>query len=458
MIFSKCKILLVLQLSLVFNCFAQLSDDFNRDSLESGLVIWNQGLSSGMTGEFLIESNELRAVFDNGSGTRAAYISTEIHPDLQAYTLKWNGKIKLDFSNLSSSLVSKNLGTYYLMSDKLNLLDNPYGFFLEFKLVPAEDSLTCELMFESSEGKTELQFENQEIKFKAQEYLSFEVTRNPDGDWKVWINDHYLGRTNFPLLEIVNAAGLQIQYSSGSRENKFFMDDFSLDYNPFFDSLSVSSPNELELFCKSAIDSPSVFILENYFLNDSINPEMVSFDNEVPEKIKLHFSSEFIPDYLNTLSIKEIKDENGYEISEERPQNLIFTYSQPDLSPPEIFEISGIEKNRIIINFNEAVVVDTSRLQDIFKILETENQIIQFQVDSLDSKKLKLSFQYEFKVGNSYTLKVSQLADAEGNIQTGQDANFVFSDNFPPGLEKIEVLSGKSLKLIFSEPLDELQA
>ncbi|CAN0541442.1 unnamed protein product, partial [Scytosiphon promiscuus] len=65
---------------------------------------------------------------------------------------------------------------------------------------------------------------------------------------------------------------------------------------------------------------------------------------------------------------------------------------------------------------------------------------------------------HDFKVGNSYTLKVSQLADLEGNVQTGQEVNFVFSDNFPPGLEEMEVLSGKSLKLIFSEPLDEFQA
>ncbi|WP_169513376.1 lamin tail domain-containing protein [Flexithrix dorotheae] len=448
---------MILQLLFVFNCFGQFSEDFNRTSLESGGINWNQGFSSGMTGEFLIVNNELQAVFDDGSGTRKAYISTAITPDLGSYTINWKGKIKLDFTSLSSSLVSKNYCRYYLMSDKENLSDTPYGYFLEFKLVPNEDSLTCKLVFESEAGKTELPFENPVIKFKAQEYLGFEVLRNPDGAWKYWVNDHFFGLINFPNLASVHSTGLQINYSSGAREDKFFMDDLSLNYHPYFDSLAIIGPSELEFFGDIVLDSASVFEFDNYTLNDSISPGLVSFDPDFPQKIRLEFSEEFIPDQLNTILLKGIRDTTGNEIPADNPQFLTFTYSQPDLSPPEILEITGIEKNQIAVRFDETIAFDSASLGAVFKIVETENQAVHFQADTLDDKIIKLTFQKDLEVGNAYTLQANQIVDLEGNVQNGQEFTFVFSDNLAPDLEYVSVLSGKSMKLSFSEPLGETQ-
>jgi len=438
----------------LFFCFqsafllAQIQDNFNRINLDDGDVIWHRGSSSGVTGDFVIMMSELQAQFDKGSGTRQCWISTAIADPAQAYVFKWTFKVKLDFGSLSSSLSRRNKTRIYLISEESDLNLTANGLFLEAKPVANEDSLTFQL-YHLKNGD-EILLESEKISKAATfEFAHVMVKKDQANNWEVWVNEKSQGKITYTASQVNGFFGAQIFFSSGAREDKFFFDDFSLIKYPYLDSLVVLNEQSIQLTFSAKVDSLLALEKDNYLLNDVILPSSVQVQEK---KVILQFDVGFTTDLEQNLKILEVADTSGNALPIDQPIQTTFIYSAPDLAPPQILNVKGIQDSVIIIQFDEALQ-ESSLISNKLWLKGSGKNPLHITRDSAHS--YLLHFDTTFEINQIYELSATNISDLEGNLFSDTlNQSFVFKDRWPPSVANFSFANSNTLSVAFDEVMN----
>ncbi|MDW7695480.1 lamin tail domain-containing protein [Flammeovirgaceae bacterium SG7u.111] len=436
---------------------AQLLEDFNRINLENGSTVYSQGGTSGLVGGFLIENNELRAIFDNGSGTRKGWISTSQNLDFTQHIVHWKFNLKLDFSNLSSSLVTRNLARVYLISDSEDLNEDLDGYYVEARLEPSSSGVAYHLYKQTGSSRSELVFDGEGVLSSAQEFAEVEVIRKPDGVWELYVNNSVQGEAVDEGVGSGNYFGIQVHFSSGAREDKFYFDDVEITKYPFPLSANAVSGTELELVWSTDLNKPQAENMANYLLNDSIVPASVAQDISDPRKVVLVFEKPFLENGSSKLEIENMTDIEGSYQPDSLTYQQFFYYSKPDEEPPKLLKISGLEGSELIIEFDEALreaeAVDKSNYS-VDNFFSYPQSLVFSGENSLN-----LVFSEPFEIEEGYTLYVRNLSDTLGNRLINTDSLvFNFADTKPPDLIKAELVTSSAVDIYFSEEVDSSSA
>jgi|GEM_PF-5372440 len=429
---------------------AQILDDFNRAVLDDTNIVWQRGKSTGVTGDFIISDNTLQAVFDKGNSTRKAWFSTSISDNPQAYIFEWSFKVKLDFGPISSSLAQRNKVRIYLNASQADLNLTPISYFLECKPVANENLMECRLYF--YDGSEEIMLNSTSIVQSAlYEFVDIKVRRSENGDFETWINGISQGKVNNSSLPINGFFGGQIFFSAGSREDKFFFDDFSFIKYPYVDTLTIIDENSIQLDISVPLDPNVTSVLSNYLLNNTENPTNITINEN---RITLVFNEAFTPDIANKLDILNLTDTYGNSIPEGEVIQNFFTFFSPDTSPPEVVSVKGLQDSLIIIQFDEPVLEEDLSTENF--ILNNGAQAPKYIFKDTANSYI-LHFNQPFEIDNTYQLWIFSISDLLDNTLSDTiKIDFQFKDRIPPKVNSIALINSNTLKVTFSEKIDSL--
>ena len=435
----------------VFYCFAQITDNFERTSLEAGELVWFTGKSTGVTGGFLINNQELQAVFDNGSGTREAWISTAIPSTEQQYVFEWQFKVKLDFGSLSSSLSQKNKSRIYLISQNQDLNSEPNGYFLEFKPVANQDSMSCQFFYTVRGEEFLLSEEEVAINTPTYDFANIKVKRRNGGNWEIWVNDNLQEEIQNSLYLIDGYFGAKVYFSSAAREDKFFFDDFSFIKYPYIDSMAVVDNNRIQLTFSFSLDAGIANEVSNYQLNSSTTPISAIVEEN---QVILEFESPFDEGFSNNLHITNLSDTEGNALPDSENLSISFIYDAPDVYAPKIVNVKGLQDSLIIIQFDEEIKAESLTTENFLLFPANQNPI---EVIADTANSYVLQFAEEFQIDSTYELAVIDLSDNLGNtIEDTLLQAFTFQDRIPPNPTNLGLINSNTLLVYFSEELDSI--
>ncbi|UZR92285.1 lamin tail domain-containing protein [Chondrinema litorale] len=421
--------------------------------MEAGELIWVIGKSAGVTGSYLINNQELQAEFDNGSGTREAWISTVIPITEQVYIFEWQFKVKLDFGSLSSSLSQKNKSRIYLISQNQDLNSEPNGYFLELKPVANQDSMSCQFYYTVRGEEILLSDEEVALSTPTYDFAYVKVKRKKGGNWEVWVNGNLQEKIQNSLYLVDGYFGAKVYFSSAAREDKFFFDDFSILKYPYIDSLTVVDNKHIQLTFSVPVDAEITNELSNYKLNNSITPVSVQVEDD---QVILAFETPFDEGFSNNLYIASLSDTEGNVVPATDSLSISFTYNAPDVYAPQIVNVKGLQDSLIIIQFDEEIKVE-SILNESFKLFPAKQNPLEIIPDTANSYVLK--FAELFQIGSIYELAVTELSDNLGNtIEDTLFKTFTFQDRIPPIPNEISLINSNTLTVFFSEELDSISA
>jgi len=316
---------------------AQLIDDFTDGDFTSNPV-W-----SGNTSDYVITSG-----FLNSKGPQASsviYLST---PTTLIDSAEWNFLLRLDFNPSSTNQVR-----IFLVSNQPDLSGSLNGYFIQFgESGTAPDSLdiyrqngtTVTKVFTGSSGIMTSTTTNS---------VRIRVVRHTGGNWDVYADK--TGGTSFSsegsftdnTITATNYFGVVADYSTASRYNLYFFDDFSIGnivldtVKPTVQSATVISSTLIDVKFSEPVEVSSAQLTTNYSVDNSVgNPFIAIRDANDYSLVHLAFSIPFVSGPTYNLNISGIKDLGG---------NLMDAYSFP-FALPASAEPGDIVINEILFN------------------------------------------------------------------------------------------------------------
>ncbi|MEN7548201.1 Ig-like domain-containing protein [Rapidithrix thailandica] len=414
-----------------------LKDDFNQASLDP---TWQGGNTVDRSLGFTLNaSGQLQSALPyGGTSIRKGYLSKPVTiPDLNLSVMEWQIKVKLDFT-VSSSLYEKNHARVYLISNQADLNGPLQGYFLKVG--------DCIAVYKQDADKEELLAEGTSSIGTSE--VAIRVERNKAGTWRVYLNEQLeISYTDNSFWVSIHM-GIQIRYSSNSRRNSFYFDDFIVLRKPYLTALSVSSSNTLALHFSEWLEEASSIQTEN-FRTEPENPLVQVLVKG--SEIQLTFENSFEPGQKTTLEIAGVSDKEGNHISPEWPLYTAFTYFLPDITPPQLLGVETIATDQLAVHFDEVLSESSATSSQHYHIypgsLKPDRVVL-----SESGSEVILSFKEAFQVDRVYQLATWQISDTLGN-QSDDTLRYIFTfeDRFPPEVDSVVVDSENSLQVVFSE-------
>jgi hypothetical protein len=288
--------------------YAQLTDSFNDGNFTTN-PIW-----SGNDSGFVVQSNVLRS---NGpQASSVIYLST---PSSLMDSAEWNFLIRLDFNPSSTNQVR-----VYLSSDQPDLTGNLNGYFVQFgETGTAPDSLD---VFRQSGGAVTKVFTGVTgmMTSSTSNSVRIKILRHAGGIWDVFADkaggNNLMAEGSFTdnTYPTSNYFGVVCDYSTASRYNLYYFDDFSVGYitpdviQPDVASVNVLSSTAIDVRFTEPVELASSENAFNYSVNNSVgNATTATRDAGDVALVHLTFANTFQNATNYTLTVSGVKDLAG---------------------------------------------------------------------------------------------------------------------------------------------------
>jgi hypothetical protein len=278
----------------------QFSDDFSDGDFSINPT-W-----SGDTGEFKVSSSKQLQL--NGSGTDTSFLVTQ---NTSLVNAEWSFYIKQSFNSSSN-----NHTRIYLCSDQMDLKGNINGYYIQYG--STQDDIV--LYRQDGNQSVALISSIQGLTGNSTNPYTLKVTRDLNGIWELWADPNQgtqyqlVGSTKDTTYTNSNYFGVWCKYTS-SNSSKVYFDDFVVQtiqvdsFPPVLQSLSVLSPQQIELFFSESIDSLSASNTMNYQLNNGMGkPVNALWDETQNNRVVLSFSQSLSLGLNYLLSVDQIED------------------------------------------------------------------------------------------------------------------------------------------------------
>jgi hypothetical protein len=321
--FFRCLSLYFLLLAFPCRLHAQLSENFSDGDFTAN----PQWL--GKTDSFYIDNGMLRS---NGPQvTSNIYLATA---NTMMDSTEWNFLIRLDFNPSSTNYVR-----VYLASDQQNLAGSLNGYYVQFGaagtgadtlLVFRQNGNTATKLFTGVQGCMASNTSN---------LVRVKIVRHEGGNWEVYADctggNNFSFEGNFSDNTFTNTAwfGVACRYTTASRYNLYFFDDFSIKYlqpdssKPQLISASVVSPTQLDVTFSEAVELASSQNTGNYSINNSIgNPISANRDAVNLSLVHLTLANTLQNGTNYQISVSNVKDLAGNVMN---TTSVTFSYYTP---------------------------------------------------------------------------------------------------------------------------------
>ncbi len=362
-----------------FLAFAQFTDNFS-DGDFTGSPAW-----VGNTADFTASGNIL-----NSNGPQASSVIYLATANTLIDSAEWNFLLRLDFNPSSTNQVR-----IFLVSDQQDLSGSLNGYFIQFgESGTAADSLD---IFRQNGSTTTKVFTGVSgiMTSSTTNSVRIRVVRHTGGTWDVYADK--TGGTNFTAegsftdntITATNYFGVVADYSTASRYNLYFFDDFSIGNivadttKPTVVSVNMASNTLIDVTFSEPVDLSTAQATGNYSIDNSIgNPFLAVAGSS--SLVNLAFSNAFVSGPVYTLTITGVKDGAG---------NLMdaysFQFALPDIAAP-----GDIVINEILFN-------PSTGGYDFVELYNRSNKVI-------DLKSLDI-FEYDISDPLTYLEKASPL-------------------------------------------------
>ena len=302
--FMKLFVVLSFVLFTSIQSIGQLNDNFSDGDFTSNPA-W-----IGQDSLFKVNSTGELQLNDTASITNEAFLVNNTGALNFSDTLSWDFRLKLLFSNPSTS----NQPRFYLSSDSYDLNNALNGYYIAIGETGSNDKIN---LFRQDGTNSTLICSGLNI-HSNNINLKIKVIRDPSGNWNIASDTSLTGNSfvfeasGFDASHVTsNYCGIYCKYTS-SRSTKYIFDDISLTGNVFLDttapyvsSLSFSCNNTLELIYSEPVSS-SAEALQNYTITGAnFSPTSIININNI---YRLSFANSFFGGDTLSLSISNVSD------------------------------------------------------------------------------------------------------------------------------------------------------
>ncbi len=313
--------LLPLLLLLPLFSFAQFTDNFSDGDFT------NSPAWVGNTADFTASANTL-----NSNGPQASSVIYLATANTLIDSAEWNFLLRLDFNPSSTNQVR-----IYLVSDQQDLSGSLNGYFIQFgESGTAPDSLdifrqdgtTLTKVFTGASGIMTSATTNS---------VHIRVVRHTGGSWDVYADK--TGGTSLTAegsftentYTTTNYFGVVADYSTASRYNLYFFDDFTIGNiiadttKPTVTNVTVVSNTLIDVTFSEPVDLTIAQATGNYSVDNSIGNPFVAVAGGI-NLVNLAFNTAFASGTTYTLSITGVKDAAGNTMA---PYSFQFALAEP---------------------------------------------------------------------------------------------------------------------------------
>ena len=288
---------------LIFFCLSvtgQLYDDFSDGDFTINPTWIGDTMNFQINNDGMLQSNGSTSSADTLVLAASNFIMNNV---------EWRFFMKLDFNPTSST----NYVKIYLVSDSPELKSSLNGYFLRIGETGQSDTL--ELFRQSGNSVTKIL--TGLTAFKSTTQASIKVTLDTSGNWSLYVDPN--GGTNYiyegSAIDNVHVStayfGVYCKYSTTSRFNQYFFDDFNIAYiipdtiPPYINNALIIGNNKIELEFSEPLTN-SAEDVNNYYINSiNNNPFSVNINSS---KYELTFNNIFIANDTLKLNISNISD------------------------------------------------------------------------------------------------------------------------------------------------------
>ncbi len=285
--------------------FAQLADNFSDGDFT------NSPAWAGNTTDFTAAANILNSIGPQASSV--IYLSTA---NTLIDSAEWNFLLRLDFNPSSTNQVR-----IFLVSDQPDLSGSLNGYFIQFgETGTAPDSL--DIFKQSGTTTTKIFTGASGIMTSATtNSVRIRVVRHTGGTWDVYADKtggtSYTAEGSFTDNTIIstNYFGVVCDYSTASRYNLYYFDDFSIGNiatdttKPMVANVNVLSSNAIDVKFSEPVEITNAQTPANYPVNNGIgNPSTATRDGSDFSLVHLTFSNAFVTGTTYTLNISGVND------------------------------------------------------------------------------------------------------------------------------------------------------
>lgn len=256
---------------------------------------------------------------------------------------EWNFLLRLDFNPSSTNQVR-----IYLVSNQPDLSASLNGYYIQFgESGTAPDSLdiykqagtTSTKIFTGTSGMMTSSTSN---------LVRIKVLRHAGGQWEVYADK--TGGTTFTAegsffdnsFSATNYFGVLCDYTTASRYNLYFFDDFHISYltadtvKPTVVNVNMASPTLIDVTFSEPVDFSSAQNTANYSVDHSVGDPFIAVAG-TNNTINLAFNTPLVTGNVYTLHITGVKDVAGNVID-----NFSFQLALPDVAAPNDVIINEI--------------------------------------------------------------------------------------------------------------------
>ena len=359
----------------------------------------------------------------------------------------WQFKVNLNFAPSNSNNIS-----IYLLADTIDLEYVKNGYYIKIGKNGSDDGID---FYKTINAEDVLVFKDKVNDLSKGGEVFVQVSRDERANWLLQNFDpssgnfQTLARFQDESIKTTRSFGFLMHYTS-TRTAGFTLDSISLqsafDFSPpYIVNSKVIDPKVLELHFNEPVHDDSLFKIQNYELNLSVNP--LSIRRLALNKIELTFNHNFKIG-SNMLNIKYLKDtSNNFTQS-----TTTLTFQVEDKIPPVLNSIEPLEKNELNLVFSEPIDSLSLAGSQNFKLENQATEVFRYQ---LNSNKVKLSFTQNLIIRQTYTLIIQKFKDNAGNLNTtAARQHFIFEDKRAPEVVSITHILSYSITLMFSEIID----
>ncbi|MDW7680311.1 MAG: Ig-like domain-containing protein, partial [bacterium] len=256
------------------------------------------------------------------------------------------------------------------------------------------------------------------------------------------------GRTYFFSVTAYNTAALESDYSE---EVSLFIDPDDV-IPPALVAIIVINDSTLMLQYSENVDYSSAENVANYQIDKNVTIYSVKLLND-SSSVKINTATHPPGNY--TLTVNNVLDCS-------HPANMIavdsqISYQILDTVPPDIENVVIIDSKNIDLTFTK--VVDPASSQNPMNYTITEGISVVAATIDADGRTVNLSTT-EHGEGNYilYANNIFDVATPPNRISENARFEYEYVDYIRPTITDVDFLNGKSLKLIFSEPVEKVSA
>ncbi|MBN2746285.1 MAG: lamin tail domain-containing protein [Bacteroidales bacterium] len=321
-------ILFFILLISAFRLNAQFTDDFSDGDFSSNPA-W-----SGDDAQFKINTSNVLQLNSSGTDTSILVTQNQLVDNGQ-----WEFYVKQSFNSSSN-----NYSRIYLVSNNQNLKGNLQGYFVQ--IGSTQDDIT--LNRQDGSAITILIAGPGGMTANSTNSFTIKVIHNLSGNWELYADPNagaayqLLGSATDQTYTTSAYFGVFCKYTS-SNATKVYFDDFEVQtivvdsFPPNALSVSVVSPNQLEINFDEPIDTITAQNISNYLINNNIGqPSMALTDNLVLSKIHLFLSTSLQQGINYLITVDNIKDLNGNIMNQTQLPFTFYTAQSGDVVFNEI--------------------------------------------------------------------------------------------------------------------------